>query len=51
MTRALMTARTKRLAVDVIRFCTRLPPSEEGRIIARQLMRAATSVGANYRAA
>jgi four helix bundle protein len=43
--------RTKRFAVDVIRFVRSLPQTEECRIISRQLLRAGTSVGANYRAA
>lgn len=51
MTPVQMKARTKRFAVAVIRFCVQLPKTEEGRLIARQLMRAGTSVGANYRAA
>ncbi len=51
VTPELMKARTKRFAVSVIRFCTKVPSREEVRIIARQLMRSATSVGANYRAA
>jgi four helix bundle protein len=43
--------RTKRFALDTIRFCTALPRTEEYRIISRQLLRCATSVGANYRSA
>jgi four helix bundle protein len=43
--------RTKRFALGIIRLCRALPRSEEGRIISRQLLRAGTSVGANYRAA
>lgn len=43
--------RTKLFALAVIRFCSRLPRSAEHQVIARQLIRAATSVGANYRAA
>jgi four helix bundle protein len=42
--------RTKRFAVDVIRFCRTLPKTEEARELRRQLLRAGTSVGANYRA-
>jgi four helix bundle protein len=34
----------------VIRLCRTLPKSSESIIISRQLMRSATSVGANYRA-
>ncbi|MGB3543624.1 four helix bundle protein [Rubrivirga sp.] len=46
-----MKARTKAFALRVIRFCRSLPKSEETRIIKRQLLRSATSVAANYRAA
>ena len=43
--------RTRRFAVTVVRFCRTLPRNEESRVIARQLLRSGTSVGANYRAA
>lgn len=43
--------RTKRFAVDVVRFCSALNGKSEVRIISNQLIRAGTSVGANYRAA
>ena len=43
-------ARTKRFALDVIRFCRTLPRGDEFTIIKRQLIRASTSVAANYRA-
>jgi four helix bundle protein len=43
--------RTRRFALDVIRFTRRLPRTDECRLIGRQLFRAGTSVGANYRAA
>jgi len=43
--------RTKKFAVDVIRFSEGLPRGRTTEIIARQLIRAASSVGANYRAA
>ena len=43
--------RTKKLALDVIRFSQSLPKTEEATILKRQLLRSATSVGANYRAA
>ncbi|GGK84267.1 four helix bundle protein [Rufibacter glacialis] len=43
--------RTKRLALDVIRFSQSLPRTEEAAIMKRQLLRSATSVAANYRAA
>jgi len=45
-----MKNRTKHFALLVIRFCRSLGPSQEQRIITRQLLRSATSVGANYRA-
>ncbi len=43
--------RTKQFALQVINFCERLPKDETSRILARQLLRSGTSVGANYRAA
>jgi four helix bundle protein len=43
--------RTKRFAVDVIRLCRELPPTLDGRRLGQQLIDAATSVAANYRAA
>jgi four helix bundle protein len=43
--------RTKKFAIDVIRFCIRLPHEQEFRVIGHQLIRCASSVGANYRAA
>lgn len=43
--------RTKRFALDVIHFVENLPSGETCRTLGRQLLRAGTSVGANYRAA
>ena len=43
--------RTRKFALDVIRFCSRLPQKQEFSIISKQLIRCATSVGANYRSA
>ena len=43
--------RTKTFALDVIRFCEKLPNDETCRVLRRQLLRSGTSVGANYRAA
>jgi four helix bundle protein len=43
--------RTKKFAIDVIRFCMHLPREQEFRVIGHQLIRCASSVGANYRAA
>jgi len=50
MTPEELRARTKRFAVDIVRFCGSLPHTDESRIIQRQLLRAGTAVGANYRA-
>ena len=43
--------RTKAFALRVIRLVEALPKSRTGDVIGRQLLRAATSVGSNYRAA
>lgn len=43
--------RTKRFALDVIKFVESLPKDETGRVLGRQLLRSGTSVGANYRSA
>jgi four helix bundle protein len=43
-------ARTKTFALRVIRLVNALPRGLAGQIIGRQLLRSATSVGANYRA-
>ena len=43
--------RTRGFALDIIRFVEALPPGKSADTLGRQLLRAATSVGANYRAA
>ena len=43
--------RTKVFTRDIIRFCIALPPTEEGRVIKRQLLRCGTSPGAHCREA
>jgi four helix bundle protein len=43
--------RTKKLAIWVIKLTEELPKSRAAEVIGRQLLRSATSVGANYRAA
>jgi four helix bundle protein len=48
---AMLRRRTTQLALGIIRACHRLPVTPECRIIAYQLIRSATSVAANYRAA
>ena len=44
-------ARTKKLAVAIIKQMDRLPQSRVVDVVARQIIRSGTSVGANYRAA
>lgn len=43
--------RTKRFAINIWKFVVQLPHNREIDILAKQLLRAGTSVGANYRAA
>jgi len=43
--------RTKRFALDIIKLVENLPAKMVAQIIGRQLVRAGTSVGANYRSA
>lgn len=47
---ATMKARTKAFALRVIRLTESLPKTRTAEVIGRQLLRSATSVGANYRA-
>jgi four helix bundle protein len=42
---------TKKLALEVIRVAEKLPQTKTGDVLGRQLLRSATSVAANYRAA
>jgi four helix bundle protein len=44
-------ARTKRFALRVMKLVDAMPPTIQGRAIANQIIRSATSVAANYRAA
>jgi four helix bundle protein len=44
-------ARTKRLALRVIKMTEALPRSTSASVLGRQVLRSATSIGANYRAA
>ena len=46
-----MKKRTKKFAVDVILFCESLKKCKASAVITYQLVKAATSTGANYRAA
>ena len=43
--------RTKRFALAVLRFSSALPRDRAADVLAKQLIRSATSVGANYREA
>ena len=43
--------RTRAFALRVIKMCEALPKGRTADVIGRQLLRSATSVGANYRAA
>ena len=42
--------KTKQFAIRMVRLFQSLPKNEEGRIIGKQVLRAGTSVAANYRA-
>jgi four helix bundle protein len=46
-----MKNRTKQFALRIMKLIDHLPKTEKGRVLANQLMRCGTSVGANYRAA
>src|SRR6266446_4747300 len=43
--------RTKSFALAVIKFSSLLPRTREAEVLSRQLLRSATSIGANYREA
>jgi four helix bundle protein len=43
--------RTKLFALRMIKLCQKLPNATEAQIIGKQMLRSATSVAANYRAA
>ena len=45
-----MQQRTKQFALRVIKLFQALPKTDEANIIGKQLLRSATSIGANYRA-
>jgi len=50
MTKFELQNRTKKCHINVIKLCTHFPKNAAGFEIARQLIRSAGSVGANYRA-
>src|SRR5262245_23076428 len=51
MTKDELKERTIRFALDVMELVDDLPHTQKGRVVTFQLVKAATSVGANYRAA
>lgn len=46
-----LAVRTKQLALDIVSFSQEIPDSPAGRVVRYQLIKSATSVAANYRAA
>ena len=44
-------SRTKRFAIEIIKFSEKFPNNSTGRAFSNQIIRSGTSVGANYRAA
>ena len=48
---AALKARSKRFAIGVVLLCRQFPRSVDALVVAKQLIEAATSVAANYRAA
>jgi four helix bundle protein len=46
-----LAARTKKYALAILQLYSRLPNSTEAQVLGKQLLRAGTSVGANYREA
>ena len=44
-------ARTKQFALRIVRLAAALPASRLGDVLARQILRSGTSIGANYREA
>lgn len=51
MNKNILQQRTKQFNVDIILFCSDFPKSAAGFELAKQLIRSAGSVGANYRSA
>jgi len=51
MTPAQLRLRTKQFALAVVERLATVPPDDSARIMGRQLLRSATSIAANYRAA
>ena len=51
MTPEELKARTKQFTLRVFKLCAALPRTRVAEVVARQLLRSGSSVGANYRAA
>ena len=51
MNSSILKDRTKRFAISIVKFCDELPPKYVFKAYSNQLIRASSSVGANYRAA
>jgi four helix bundle protein len=51
MNSEILQQRTKKFALNAIKFFQMLPKSDEARILGKQLLRSSTSVASNYRAA
>lgn len=51
MTTEELKKRTKKFAVEIIKLTDSYPRSQAGKVVSHQLIRCATSVAANYRAA
>ena len=51
MTNEELKSRTMNVGVEVIKLSSKLPINSAGKVIQNQIVRSATSVGANYRAA
>ena len=51
MTKSELEKRTKAFAISVIQFIDNIPQNKVGRVMSPQLLRSATSIGANYREA
>ena len=43
--------RTKKFAIEIVKLFRKLPKTDDAQILGKQLLRSATSVAANYRAA
>jgi len=51
MDKAELKRRTQKFSVSIIKFLETIPDSRTARVLSNQLIRSATSIGANYRSA